>query len=154
MTVGILFVQCSVLFTGQASAPTTADRAVERAVQTGLDWLADEQAADGSFGRTTPYGAQVAVTALACLAFVAEGNLPTRGERARTVQRGLDYVLAQADESGLIAEPGAAVPMYGHGYAMLFLSEVFGDTAQPRRVRRVLDRAIRLIAATQNDEGG
>lgn len=151
----VLLLQVSVLSVGQASAPAgTADLQVDYAVQAGLRWLADQQAKDGSFGRTTQYRAYTAITALACLALVADGHLPLRGRQAETVRRGLNYVLAQADESGLIAEPGAAVAMYGHGYATLFLAEVFGETDQPDKVKRVLRRAVRLTMATQNAEGG
>jgi uncharacterized protein YfaS (alpha-2-macroglobulin family) len=155
LTVSGLLLPLVMLIAGQTTTAANSQPAeVDVAVQAGLAWLADQQAEDGAFGRTTPYGADTAVTALACLALVADGNLPTRGRYARTVQRGLDYVLSQADESGLIAEPGAAVPMYGHGYATLFLAEVFGETDQPQRVEQALRRAVRLIAATQNDEGG
>jgi uncharacterized protein YfaS (alpha-2-macroglobulin family) len=155
LTVSGLLLPLVMLIAGQTTTAATSQPAeVDAAVQAGLAWLADQQAEDGAFGRNTPYGADTAVTALACLALVADGNLPTRGRYARTVQRGLDYVLSQADESGLIAEPGAAVPMYGHGYATLFLAEVFGETDQPQRVEQAIRRAVRLIAATQNDEGG
>jgi hypothetical protein len=84
----------------------------------------------------------------------ADGNLPTRGQRADTVRAGLNYVLSQADESGLIARPGSAVPMYGHGFATLFLAEIYGETDRPHEVRDAVQRAVRLIAAAQNAEGG
>ena len=48
---------------------------VREAVRKGLLWLARRQAADGSFGR----GNQVAITALAGIAFMAGGNLPGQG---------------------------------------------------------------------------
>ncbi|MFU8829590.1 MAG: prenyltransferase/squalene oxidase repeat-containing protein, partial [Phycisphaerales bacterium] len=51
-------------------------------------------------------------------------------------------------------------PMYGHGFATLFLGEVYGmtaggdNTAQARRTHDALVRAVRLIVQTQNEEGG
>ena len=43
--------------------------------------------------------------------------------------------------------------MYGHGFATLFLAEVYGMWPDSR-VREKLVRAVRLIVNTQNDEGG
>lgn len=43
--------------------------------------------------------------------------------------------------------------MYGHGFATLFLAEIFGMLHDPR-VRERLTRAVRLIVNTQNHEGG
>ena len=44
-------------------------------------------------------------------------------------------------------------PLYGHGYATLFLAEVYGTT-NDRSTRERINRAIDLIARTQNAEGG
>jgi hypothetical protein len=43
--------------------------------------------------------------------------------------------------------------MYGHGFATLFLAECYGTSTRPE-VRERLDKAVRLIVNTQNDEGG
>ena len=50
----------------------------DRAIQTGLAWLARSQNADGSFGSGT-YRGNIAVTSLAGLAFMASGSSPGRG---------------------------------------------------------------------------
>ena len=42
------------------------------------------------------------------------------------VQRCLDYVLSCCNESGLITSDQSNGPMYGHGFATLFLAEVVG----------------------------
>lgn len=133
--------------------------ALDEAVQRGLAHLASEQHEDGSFG-TGRYARNVAITALACLAFMADGNLPGRGEYGDSVQRGLEYILANANENGLLAAEAANGPMYGHGFATLFLGEVYGmtagggDSALSDRVYEALTRACRLIERTQNDQGG
>ncbi len=44
-------------------------------------------------------------------------------------------------------------PMYGHGFATLFLAEVYGMTER-EDVRDALSLAVELIVDTQNDEGG
>lgn len=129
------------------------------AVNKGMAFLATQQNEDGSFGGGR-YGRNVAITALACLSFMADGNLPGRGEYAEVVSRGLEYVLANSTESGLIAAEATNGPMYGHGFAALFLGEVYGmtagggDTVQTARVHEALVKAVRLIEQTQNDEGG
>lgn len=132
---------------------------VDRAVSRGLAALARMQNADGSFGEAQ-FGRNVAVTALACIAVMADGNLPGRGAYGEVVSKGLDYILANCSESGLIATPSASSPMYGHGFATLFLGEVYGmtqgggDTAVSDKVHRALLRAVQLIEKCQNDEGG
>ena len=44
-------------------------------------------------------------------------------------------------------------PMYGHGFATLFLGEVYGMTGD-ESVKEKLQKAVRLIQKTQNREGG
>src|SRR5262249_5947480 len=48
-------------------------------------------------------------------------------------------------------------PMYSHGFGTLFLAEACGAVADPDlggRLRATLDRAVQLILACQNSEGG
>lgn len=132
---------------------------VERATAAGLAALARTQRADGSFGEGA-FGGNVAVTALSCLALMADGNLPGRGAYGDNVARGLEFVIASANENGLLATDQGNGPMYGHGFATLFLGEVYGmtagggDAAQSAKVHQALVKAVRLIETTQNDEGG
>jgi hypothetical protein len=125
---------------------------MRRAVEKGLDYLAQAQSANGSFG-SDRYGQHVGITALAALAFMADGHLPGRGEYGDNVERALDFILASASESGLVAANTSHGPMYGHGFATLFLGEVYGQTRDPR-IRDVLLKAVRLIIRTQNEQGG
>jgi hypothetical protein len=128
-------------------------------VRRGLAQLAAMQNVDGSFG-SGRWQKNVAVSALAGLAFMADGHLPGRGQYGPNVQRCLDFVLACSSETGLIAGESTNGPMYGHGFATLFLGEVYGmtmgggDTRTSERVHEALLRATRLIERTQNEEGG
>ena len=144
-----LFTVPSALAQADFTEITPASR---EAVDRGLAYLAGAQSEDGSYGAER-YGKHVGITAIACLAFMADGHVPGRGEYGGVVQRGLDFVLSHATESGLIAADTSHGPMYGHGYATLFLGEVYGMTGDPR-VREVLLKAVRLIVDTQNPEGG
>ena len=121
-------------------------------VDRGLAWLAAAQADDGSWGNQR-YGPHVGITSLACLAFMSDGHLPGRGAYGDNVERGLNFVLNHVQETGLIAAETSHGPMYGHGFATLFLGEVYGMTHDPR-VRESLVKAVRLIVGCQHPQGG
>jgi len=123
------------------------------AIERGLAWLAERQAADGSFGNLSHYGPHVGITALGGMAFMSEGSMPGRGRYGAVVDNCLSFILAHSSESGLLAAETSHGPMYGHGFATLFLAEVYGMTPRPQ-VRETLRRAVRLIVNTQNDKGG
>src|SRR5687767_13553296 len=125
----------------------------QEAVRRGLSWLAAHQQPDGSFGAGGGAGKHAGITALAGLAFMQAGNLPGRGQYGDNVQKCLDFVLASCQESGLISSDQSHGPMYGHGFATLFLGEVYGMTGD-EQVKEKLQRAVRLIEQTQNREGG
>lgn len=132
---------------------------LDRAVALALANLAETQSEDGSWN-SGRFGKNVAITALACLAVMADGNMPGRGAYGAVIDRGVDFILSTASENGLLAADAANGPMYGHGFATLFLGEVYGmtqgggDTARAQRVHEALVRAVRLIEQTQNEEGG
>lgn len=130
-----------------------------RATERGLSYLAGEFQPDGSVG-TGRYSRNVAVTSLACLALMAEGSVPGRGRFGEELNKGLEFVLSSSDENGLLAAESSHGPMYGHGFATLFLGEAYGmtqgggDMPIAERTHEVLVRAVRLIERTQNAEGG
>lgn len=94
----------------------------------------------------------VGITALACMAFLANGNLPDRGPYAKNLARGIEFILSCAHPAtGYISRYNTR--MYSHAFATLFLAEVYGMTQDPK-LRPVLERAIRLILECQNDQGG
>lgn len=128
------------------------NEAQKQAVQRGLAWLAAHQTRDGNFG-SNGYGAQAAVTALAGLAFMSAGNLPGRGEYGDNVRKCVDFILKSSNESGLLSADNAHGVMYAHGFAALFLAEVYGMTGD-EEVKEKLQKAVRLIQKSQNPEGG
>jgi hypothetical protein len=128
-------------------------RELPEAVERGFQYLRAQQNSDGSFGRGR-YGKHVGITALCGLAFMSDGHLPGRGAYAKEVAGALEFVLAYAGETGLLAAETSHGPMYGHGFATLFLGEIYGMNPDDKRVRDVLVKAVDLIVGTQNDEGG
>ncbi len=126
----------------------------DRAIQSGLAWLARNQNADGSFGTST-YKGNIAVTSLAGLAFMSSGSSPGRGPYGAPIDRALAYVMDNTSASGFISVPGSAThgPMYSHGFGTLFLAEAYGMTHRPE-IREKLRKAVQLIIDTQNNEGG
>jgi hypothetical protein len=121
--------------------------AQRQAVDKGLAWLASHQATDGG------YDGHAGITALCGLAFMEQGNLPTRGKYAANVKKCLDFVEGACQQSGLISANRDSGPMYGHGFATLFLGEIYGMTGD-EQIKEKLQRAVHLIETTQNPQGG
>ena len=124
-------------------------------IDNGLRWLATRQNEDGAFGVGRGYGRNVAVVALAGMAFLSNGSTPNRGPYGANVKRCTDYLLKACRPSGYINVPEGQShgPMYGHGFATLFLAEVYGMTHKDD-VRDKLVKAVGLIISSQNKEGG
>ena len=124
------------------------------AASDGLKYLVDQQLEDGSFG-TSGYPRNVAVCGLSGMAFLASGSTPTRGPYAEQIDLCIEYLLTQTSDTGFIAAPDATSrgPMYGHGFATLFLCEVYGMSEQSE-LRDRLGQSVEVIVGSQNPEGG
>ena len=142
-------------FGGAENAPAIEEMSprLDEAVSRGLEHLASLQNADGSFGRGR-FVDNAGIAALCGIAFLADGHMPGRGRYGEAVRRALEHILSKVTETGLIAGDGGHGPMYGHGFATLFLGEVYGMTPEDARVRDALERAVELIVNSQNEEGG
>jgi prenyltransferase beta subunit len=126
---------------------------LEEAVRRGFEYLRRQQKADGSFGQGR-YGEHIGVTSLCAIALMADGNVPGRGDFGDSVQKALTFVLDHSTETGLLVSDETHGPMYGHGFATLFLGEIYGMNQEDDRVRDALVKAVQLIVGSQNDEGG
>ncbi len=140
---------------GAENAPSNGEMndRLHAAVGRGMEYLAGQQVENGSFG-SGRYANHVGITSLAAIAFMSDGHLPGRGRYGEQVRRALDFVLEHCTETGLIAAETSHGPMYGHGFATLFLGEIYGMTPGDDRVRTALEKAVDLIVRTQNEEGG
>lgn len=124
------------------------------ACQRGLAYLKTQQNDDGSFGLGR-YGRNVGIASICGLAFMADGHMPGQDDYGQVVKKTLDFVLSCSTETGLIASDSTSHgPMYGHGFATLFLGEVYGMNPNDTRVRDALVRAVQLIVNSQNEQGG
>ena len=132
------------------------------AVEKGLAWLASQQAPNGSWRQKLGYKqhedyaytrveGHVGVTSLACMAFLAGGHLPGRGEYGEIVEKGLEFVLSAVNDDGYIAAYDSR--MYSHAFATLFLAEIYGMTHR-EDVKPKLQKAVDFIVKSQNDAGG
>ncbi len=131
-----------------------------RAVQKGLAWLAKQQFKDGHWEALAGQY-PMAMTGLGGMALLMEGSTLRQGRYQAHLRRATDYLLAQSKPSGMIGnrhDPGEASRyMYGHGYALLFLSCIHGEEEDGERYRKlddVLTRAVQFSAAAQTRRGG
>jgi len=130
----------------------------QRAIDRGLAFLARRQIKSGrnrgAFG-TSGYSAGVATCSLGGLAYMCGGNPPGEGKYGKNVNHCIEYVLANVRDSGFIALKDNRVHenMYGHGFSMLFLSEVYGMSRKVE-VGKKLRKAVALTCKCQNNLGG
>ena len=117
-------------------------------------WIAARQRPDGSF--PTRHGDNnTGEISIALLALMVGGDVPGEGKYAEEIGRGIQYLLNVQQPSGLIASPDNTnhALMYQHALSVVFLSEAYGMTANPR-IRSALIQGVNLIVRTQHHEGG
>lgn len=132
------------------------DPKVEAATSKALEYLAREQRRQG-YWEANGGQYRVAMTALAGTAMLCEGSTTTRGKYAPNIARAVDFLLDQAQPNGLIGYPDDFHYTYGHGFSMMFLSQVFGeeeDVERRERLKTVLEKAVKFSAWAQTTRGG
>lgn len=143
----------SLLHAAEAETPEPIAPAARRSIDRGLKWLAAGQHDDGSFGEGQ-YRGNAAVCALAGMAMVSDGSTPGRGPYGDRLRCCVDYLLGCVQPSGFISGGDAARgPMYGHGFATMFLAECHG-TSPRDDLREKLVKAVKIIVDSQNEQGG
>jgi len=107
----------------------------------------------GAFGNSG-LSAGVATCSLGGLAMMCAGHAPGEGQFGKAIDFCVEYVMNNVREDGYIAiDGGMRENMYGHGFAMLFLSQAYGMTRKAA-IGDKLRKAVQLTIRAQNDEGG
>jgi hypothetical protein len=127
-----------------------SEEKVDLVVAKGLDWLTRKQSRRGSWAANEGRY-PTAMTALAGTALIMEGSTTTQGRYAEAVRQAVDYLVSRSRPNGLIGDPkGDDRYTYGHGFSMLFLSQVLGE----EELVRVLDKAVEFSGRAQTSDGG
>lgn len=151
ITTALVLVMLSV----NTSVVSANDKA-EDAVASALRFLVSQQKRQG-YWEAERGSYRVAMTALAGTAMLAEGSTTTAGEFSEPIRKAVDYVLAMSRNNGLIGFKGDSHYTYGHGFSMVFLSQVYGeeeDIERRNEIRDVLTRAVQFCADAQTSRGG
>ena len=141
-----------------AAGRAAADHAdVRRVTSRGLEWLVSRQSSIGHWtANSNRYPA--AMTALAGTALLCEGSTTTQGKYAKNIQRAVNYLISRSRRNGLIGDPVYDDRYtYGHGFSMLFLSQVLGEEEDAERRDELLDvrsRAVVFTGRAQTKAGG
>ncbi|NQU23232.1 MAG: terpene cyclase/mutase family protein [Candidatus Nealsonbacteria bacterium] len=160
---GRLFTALStaVLLYGASPAPCQAKTPaaeVRKVTARGVEWLARQQSR--RLGNWTARNGQypTAMTGLAGMALLCEGSTTTQGKYAKNIRGAVDYLVSRSRANGLIGDPMRDNRYtYGHGFSMLFLSQVLGeeeDEARRKELIDVLTRAAEFSGRAQTDAGG
>src|SRR5713101_9476952 len=156
LAVLVVFCVASLLAQPAHATKKKKDPKVAQAVTRALDYLAREQRRQG-YWEANQGQYRVAMTALAGNALLAEGSTTTRGKYAKNIRLAVDYLLDMAQPSGLIGFKDDYHYTYGHGFSMLFLSQVHGEEEDSERradLKRVLIKAVVFSAEAQTERGG
>ncbi len=125
-------------------------------VRNGLDWVARTQS---RLGHWTASNYPTAMTALAGVALIASGSTTTQGPYAKNIRNAVDYLLTKkVRDNGLIGDPQTDNRYtYGHGFSMLFLSQVLGeeeDLDRREELTKALKEAVEFSVFAQTKSGG
>lgn len=137
-----------------ASAATPPADKVREAIDRGLAYLVSKQSRIGAWSDPSH---QVAITALAGTALICSGSTTTQGPHAKAIRFCVDFMLGKCRRNGLIGSSSEQRYTYGHGFAMLFLSQVIGeeeDVDRREELVQALERAVKFSVNAQTKAGG
>jgi hypothetical protein len=150
---------------------------IEASVVRGLEWLASQQKPGGKWGEVSKYNQTwhdrkwtssmgndqrtARLTSLCLLAFLAHGETPQSAQFGDTVQRAIEYLIAQQDPgTGLFVplaesrpeKSGEDLGVYSHAQATYALAEAYALTRAPV-LKRPVERGIQVIIKGQLANG-
>ena len=125
---------------------------IDESITRALDWLAKDQAEDGSWTDNERVRNATGITGLCLMAFLAKGHTPGVGPYGKAMNKGIDFLLANQKPNGMLIRGNEGHgPMYSHCIAALALSEISGmvEPERQEKVDKVLAKAMKLILAAQ-----
>jgi len=140
-----------------SASAAVSETELRQKITQGLDWLASTQSSRGSW-EATDSAYPCAMTGMAGVALLCEGSTLTQGKYSENIRRAVEFLLSRSRPNGLIGDPrGDDRYTYGHGFGMLFLSQVLGEEEyidQREEIIDVLTRAVEFTGKAQTREGG
>ena len=144
----------------------------EAAVKAALEWLAENQEADGRW-RASTHGAgreqrvagrdrggagasaDTGITGLALLAFLASGHTHEKGAYSKNVDSGVKFLLAiQGEDGNLGGDAQVYAVMYCHAMATFAITEAYGMTGDQELADAVLKATGYTLACQSPSTGG
>jgi hypothetical protein len=151
-----------ILLATQSSRAEELDPKYKDAIDKGLKWVAKNQQRDGHWDAN---GGQypTTMTALGGMVLLMEGSTIKDGKYADNIRKAVDWFMepGRCQRNGLIGNPNnpteSARYMYGHGFGLLFLSQVYGeeeDAQRRKKLEGILARAVEFTGKAQTNRGG
>jgi hypothetical protein len=131
-----------------------------KAIDKGLDWVAKNQHRDGHWDAN---GGQypTTMTGLGGMVLLMEGSTMREGKYAERIRKAVDWIMDRCQRNGMIGNPNnpteAGRYMYGHGFCLLFLSQIYGeeeDGDRRKKLEGILTRAVDFTGKAQTPRGG
>ena len=142
---------------GSASSSVSSAR-LQRAIRKSVDYLVRrQQRGVGCWGTQN----RLALTSMATLAIMSSGNTPRRGPYAENVQQAVRWILGHQVRVGTYRhafwdEKNGYSDIHNHGYALLALTQAYGESGQELDLRmgRAIRLGIRASVESQHPNGG
>ncbi|MDR0337474.1 MAG: hypothetical protein LBI18_10330 [Planctomycetaceae bacterium] len=158
---------------GTAVASGGGSEASERAVASGLQWIAEHQLPNGAWSYTqvrnpncrgkckdspmdSANKSYVSATAMALLPMLGSGITHKDGKYKKEVKAGLDYITSNYQmrpEGIILAEKGASPVMYHQGLTTIVICEAAAMT-RDKNLEKIAQGAINYIVWAQDPVGG
>lgn len=141
------------------------------AIDRGLNWLARQQHTDGHWQFSDPtkfqegsdwvdWKTHTGATSIALLAFLGAGNTQDNGDHQKTVEKGLDWLIAKQKRRGDDAgdffdhqDYGRAPHYFAHSMATIAICEAYALTGDAE-LREPAERAVAFLIRSQHPTKG
>ena len=122
---------------------------IEKAIARGLTYLRLTQNDDGSWG--THF--KITQTSLSIMALMVPGHDPRDELYGKSIDRAITYLLGRAKHHGGYFADETSQVLYQHSFAVLALSEAWGQSKRPD-IGPALKAAVEILLRSQGPSGG